>query len=95
MVEWRILSSDLKVCAVIYEYNLKDEKIWFSKLVEELKGDVSKGTITKVADRLFDLGVIDGNWERVNGKWTRVLSIAGEAESFIKNVYENTNRSSR
>ena len=94
MVEWEILSSDLKVCSVVYEYNLNGDKIWFSKLVEELKGHISKGTITKVVDRLFDLGVIDGNWEKIEGKWTRVLNITGEAESFIKNVYENTKRPS-
>ena len=94
MVEWRILSSDLKVCSVVYEYDLKGEKIWFSKLVDELRGDICKATITKVIDRLFDLGVIDGKWEKVGGKWTRVLNIAGEAESFIKNIYENTKRPS-
>ena len=94
MVEWSILSNDLKICHVVYEYNQRTEKIWFSKLVEELEGVVSKVTISKSIDRLFDLGVINGSWEKVEGKWTRVISIAGEAESFVKNVYENTERPS-
>lgn len=90
MVSREILSSELKMCVIIYEHNLRGEKIWFSKLVEVLAGDVSRSTISKNIDRLFDLGMIDGKWEKVDGRWTRTFSVAGEAEELVKTLYEKT-----
>ena len=92
LTDWSILSNDLKVCYVIYDCQKNRKKIWFSKLVEVLANDVSRATISKSLDKLFDLGMIDGNWEKVDGKWTRVFKIAGEAEDLVKAIYENTKR---
>ena len=90
MVDWSVLSTDLKVCYVIYESEQRKDKIWFSKLVQILEKDVSRGTISKSLDKLFDLGMIDGQWEKADGKWTRTFTITGEAKDFIRNVYKNT-----
>lgn len=90
MVSKEILSKDLRICVAIYEHNLKNEPVWFSRLVTELEADVSRSTISKSIDKLFDLGIIDGNWEKVDGKWTRVFKIAGEAEDLVKKLYEET-----
>jgi DNA-binding PadR family transcriptional regulator len=92
MVDWQILSNDLKICYLIYKYTEKEGKdIWFSKLVNDLQNDVSRTTISKILDKLFDLGIIDGEWKKTeDGKWTRVFKIAGEAKDFIKIVYEKT-----
>lgn len=94
MANWELLSPDLKVCSVIYEFSkVRKEKIWFNKIVRVLDNDVSRSTVSKSLDKLFDLGIIDGNWEKVNGrKWTRVFKIAGEANDFVKNIYDNTER---
>ena len=85
-VKWDMLSLDLKICMKIYDLERKKEKVWLGKLVRILSNDASKVTISKTVDRLFDLGIVDGKWEEVEGKWTRVLTVAGEAEGFIKSV---------
>jgi len=81
------------VCYAIYEFDkVRKERIWFSKLVRVLDADASKATISRTIDKLFDLGIIDGKWEKVEGKWTRVLSVTGEAEDSVKGIYESTKR---
>lgn len=93
MQSWAVLSYDLKICSVIYEYeHEKHEKVWFSKLVDVLEGEMSRATVSKTIDKLFDLGIIDGTWEKVDGKWTRVFKIAGEAEDFIRTIYLSAKR---
>ena len=72
---------------------MKKEKIWFSKLVDILKGEISRSTISKNLDKLFDLGIIDGKWEKVDNKWTRTFKISGEAKNFINHIYKSTNKS--
>jgi DNA-binding transcriptional ArsR family regulator len=83
---WNMLSLDLKICMKIYELERRKEKVWLGKLVRILSNDASKVTISKTVDRLFDLGIVDGKWEEVEGKWTRVLTVAGEAEGFVRSV---------
>lgn len=91
MVRWKLLSPDLKVSCKIYEYsNVKEGEIWFSKLVKVLDGDVSKVTISKSLDRLYDLGIIDGEWKKVEKRWIRTFKIAGEALDFIRDVYNGS-----
>ncbi len=93
MADWSVLSNDLKVCSVIYEYtNVKGDKVWLSKLEKIMSKDMSRVTLSKSLDKLFDLGMIDGKWEDVDGRWVRVFRVAGEAEDLIKSVYSNTKR---
>ena len=87
----RVLSNDFLVCVKIYEYNEeKKEKIWFSKLVDVMRGELSQSTISKCLDRLFDLGMIDGTWESVDGRWTRTLKVTGESMGFVGDLYRAT-----
>lgn len=82
-----VFSNDFQVCLKIYEFNQKGEKIWFSKLVKEMKGKPTQSTISKSLDKLFDRGMIDGDWEKVDGSWTRTLKITGEFTGFVKGLY--------
>jgi predicted transcriptional regulator len=86
-----LLSNDLEVALEIYKYDkiIKGERIYLNKLVELLKDRVSRGTISKALDRLFDLGILNAKWEKTDNKWVRVLYIAGEAEEFLKDVYNH------
>ena len=87
MEGWKVLSLDMKICTLIYEMDeVRDEKVWLSKLVRMLEGEAVRATVSKTVDRLFDLGIVDGEWEKVDGKWTRVLRIAGEAHEFVEAV---------
>jgi predicted transcriptional regulator len=90
MVSRGVLSTDLKICVAIYDHNQRKDPIWFSKLVDEFKGESSRATISKSIDKLFDLGMIDGKWEKVESRWTRTFVIAGEAEDLVKKLYEST-----
>lgn len=86
----QVLSNDFLVCVRIYEYNEKGEKVWFSKLVKGMDRELTQSTISKCLDRLFDRGMIDGEWEKVDGRWTRTLSVAGEFKGFVKSLYDVT-----
>jgi len=91
MVDARqVLSNDFLVCTKIYEFNKNKEDVWFSKLVKSMNGSPSQSTISKSIDKLFDRGMIDGNWKKVDGRWTRTFKITGEFEGFVKGLYEVT-----
>ena len=91
MVQARqVLSSDFLVCTKIYEFNKNGEDIWFSKLVKSMNGNPSQSTISKSVDKLFDRGMIDGDWKKVDGRWIRTFKITGEFEGFVKGLYEVT-----
>lgn len=83
----QIFSNDFQVCLKIYEFNQRNEKIWFNKLVKEMNGTPTQSTISKSLDKLFDRGMIDGEWEKVNGCWTRTLKVTGEFTGFVKGLY--------
>ena len=82
------LSSDFIVFLKIYEYNLKNELIWFSKLRHALEGEVEN--VSKYLDYLCDIGMIEFHWEQIEGKWTRCFKIIDEMEPFAKVLYKNS-----
>jgi len=87
----QVLSNDFLVCTKIYEFTKKkNEDIWFSKLVKSMNGSPSQSTISKSIDKLFDRGMIDGDWKKVDGRWTRTFRITGEFEGFVKGLYDVT-----
>lgn len=89
----RVLSNDFLVCVRIYEYNEKGEKVWFSKLAKGMDGELTRSTVSKCLDRLFDRGMIDGGWEKVDGRWTRTLSVTCDFRGFVKSLYDVTEES--
>lgn len=82
------LSIDLIILREIRLYEKKDELVWFSKLVERFTGQFTKLEISKTLDKLFDLCFIDGKWEKVEGKWTRVFHTADLATDFADDLTE-------
>jgi len=93
----KMLSKELIVAAEIFRLSEKEkEKVYFLKLVENLKGKdkvKSPATISKAMDVLFDLGMVYAEWEKLeNGKWARVLKIAGESKTFIESIYNEIYR---
>jgi len=86
----QVLSNDFLVCIKIHEFNQKKEDIWFSKLVKSMNGTPSQSTISKSLDRLFDRGMIDGDWKKVDGRWTRTFMISGEFKGFVQGLYDVT-----
>ena len=89
MVAFSRLAPDLKMCVRIYQERVKGKEVWFSRLVELLKGDVSKLEISKNEDRLMDIGILDKEYKKVESLWTSCYVIDEMAESFVENVVEN------
>lgn len=83
------LSTDLVVACKIYEYQQKGEKVEFGKLVEGLKGLVSRSTIVNDLSTLSDWGIIKTEYgETEAGRAGRLYSISGEAEMMVRETYE-------
>ena len=93
VVGWGRLAPDLKMCVTIHNENKAGRKVWMSRLIELLKDDCTRLELSKAEDKLNDLGMIIGDWEKVDGKWTRCYQIDSDAKNFIKNVAENNQRS--
>ena len=89
MASWSLLSSDLKMCVKVYQEREAGRDVWGSRMVELLKGDVSKLEVSKSEDRLMDLGILDKKYKKVDGLWTSCYLICNESESLIKNIVEN------
>ena len=89
MTKWESLSDDLKVCVRIYQEQSAGKDVWFSRLAELLKDDVSKANLPKCEDKLMDLGILDKRYIKVDGLWTSCYIIGPEAESFIENIVKN------
>jgi hypothetical protein len=83
-------SPEQKVGVQIYRHNILNEPIYFSKLVNIFEGEISRNTINKVLDKLFDLCMVDADWEEVDNKWIRSLHISGgEYMSYFKMLHDN------
>lgn len=76
------LSSDFKVAIYINNCNLRNEPVWFSKIVQET--DLPRQKISVALDRLFDLCILDGEWERVNGNWTRTFRVTAPMNHYFE-----------
>ncbi|MGO8805643.1 MAG: hypothetical protein ACLQO7_03420 [Candidatus Bathyarchaeia archaeon] len=86
----KILSKEFKVAAQIYECNERSETVWFSKLAELLKPYMSPATVMKSLRTLSDWGIIKAEYGPTDkGRAGRLLFIAGESKSTIKDIYEN------
>jgi len=84
------LSNEFKVACEIYKAEANGESIWYTRLVERLKGEVSKNTISDAIDTLFDWGIIRGEYGPTEkGKAGRLFEISNEHKHRIKDLYEN------
>ena len=83
------MSLDFLIACVIRESESKNEPIWFNRLEKVLDGIASRATISKNIDKLFDYGIISGEWCRnAEGNWARVFRISGEASTLVAKVAE-------
>ena len=82
----QMLSADLQVMAMVYDYNIQGKPIWFSKLVELFKGNITKSDISKAQDRLYDLGLLFTEYKDVDGFWTCCWFIEDEGKHFIDSI---------
>jgi len=92
MSEERI-SNDFLLAAMIHFFNnKKKEEIWFNKLVGLVDNQykrMAKNTVAKNIDKLFDFGIIHGEWKDNDGTWIRAFSISGEASVLVENIWND------
>ena len=81
-------SLDFLIACVIMESENQKKPIWFKKLEKILDGRASRATISKNVDKLFDYGIINGEWILHEGKWIRTFHISGEASSLVGKIYK-------
>lgn len=91
MTKINTYSPEQKLGVEIFHYNEHLRKpIYFSKLVLINKGKISRNTINKALDKLFDLCMIYAEWEEVENKWVRSLYISkGEYKEYFEMLYNN------
>ena len=82
------LPSDFEIAVRVYNYNCMGEPVWLKKLVDDLDKKISRVTISKNLDQLFDLGIVSSEWEKIGGKWVRTFRISEEAISLISAIAE-------
>jgi len=92
-VGWGRLAPDLKMCVTIYNEQQQGRDVWTGRLLELLKGELTRQQVSMNEDRLMDLGILDKQWKMAEGKWTYCYRICRCTENFIKNVAENNQRS--
>ncbi len=88
-----LLSNELRIGVEIFRANEeRKEAIYFTSLTERMKDVMSRSTVSKSIDILFDLGMLRADWEMVEGTWARTLKIANEAKSFFKKLSDEVEK---
>jgi len=83
------LSSELKVAVEIFHCEINSETVWLGKLVERLRGEVSKNTISEALDTLFDWGIVKAEYGPTEkGRAGRLYKISNEEKKLVKTLYE-------
>ncbi|UCE36187.1 MAG: hypothetical protein JSW00_11640 [Thermoplasmata archaeon] len=67
----------------------KGKGVGFNQLVEKLKGKVSRATISKALDSLFDMGILDSEWKLDNSKWKKEITVANEAQDMVDEMIKD------
>lgn len=67
----------------------KGKGVGFNELVGQLKGKVSRATISKALDSLFDMGILDSEWILKNSKWRKEITVANEARDMVDEMIKD------
>lgn len=82
------LSPDFIVLAVMYEGQINDNKYNFTEIVEKLNGLIPKNRVSSAEDRLFDLGIINTQYGKKDGKFSKRYTVLGESELMAREILE-------
>jgi predicted transcriptional regulator len=90
VAKWSDLADDMKMLVTIHNEVEAGRPVWFTRLAELLKDDMTKTTISMLEDQLYDMGMIDKQTELCqDGKWGSCYRIESEAQAFVKKVADN------
>ena len=57
--------------------------IGFNELVLRLEGEVSRATVSKALDSLFDMGILESAWALEQGKWRKLISVTVDSRPLV------------
>lgn len=81
------MALDYLIAYVIWESNRLGQPIWFNKLEKLMGCKASRSTISKNIDKLFDYGIISGEWgKNSKGNWVRTFHISDEASALMEKI---------
>ena len=79
--------NSLIVAAYVYDCQLKCERVWFTKIVENLKL-LDKHQISHAIDECFDWGILYGEYgETIPGRGGRLLMVDHDAKMIIEPIW--------
>lgn len=82
------LSNEFKVATEIYACKENGERVWYTKLVQRLIGEMSKNTVAQALNTLFDWGIVKAEYgETETGRAGKLLMISNEAEPIVRDLY--------
>jgi len=86
-----ILSNEFKVLGLIFASEKANISLYQKTIAKRLKGHVSPNTVTQSINRLFDLGLVNAQWTKIDGsRWARVYSVTGEGTSLAESIYSHS-----
>ena len=89
-------STELILMSKIYEYNyVKKKPIWYGRLKRCIRGKMTNGAMDRALTKMYDLGIIDSSWERIDKLWTRKFTIGHECVDFAEHIYKMLQESKR
>ena len=81
------MSLDFLIACIIRESEMRYGPIWFNRLERVLEGKASRSTISRYVNKLFDYGIVHGEWGRnTEGEWVRTLIISDEASTLVEKI---------
>ena len=87
------LSSEFIVAVEIYKFNISNEPLHFTKLVDKLDGKLSKNQVSDALDILLDWGVVIGMYnsyqQGVTKGYAFLFEIDENHKDRIRNLYDN------
>lgn len=77
----------------IYQHEKINEPMWFSKLAMVL--GVPRVEVSKLEDKLYDLGLLDMKYEKVDNKWTNCYHVGEEIKYLLDSIIESSEKDGR
>jgi len=83
------LKAGALVALQIYEWaNIKKEIVYYGKLLDSFDGRIPDKEVSKSIDFLFDICMIDAEYENVNRKWVRSIKINLDYLPYMEELYK-------
>ena len=87
------ICKEFEIAIYILNCNESGIPVWLDRIIKNFP-QYTRIEISIAMDRLFDLCMLTGKWDMIDGTWTRVFEVCDSARPFftgLRNATENTN----